>query len=224
MLPAGGHAVRRRRPSGGARPDGRRQAACSPSGKSSRQPSPPRADGPGAVMRRATTQSLAQVARCVTRLDRAGLHASAPQLTAAIGQVAVRDAISRYREDELVPAEHAAWLTVALGQMRVRDDAWARMDARAPGRAPAALDRPDPAGAARLRGRTSVAASLLSPGRQATERWPTSPLTVPSRTTARYSMALLLRRGSRLGCAAFDGAPADDPGRGRRRLRRRGSR
>jgi hypothetical protein len=82
----------------------------------------------GAAMRRATRESLAQVARCVTRLDRAGLRAPAPRLTAALGQVAVRDAIRRYREGEPVPADHAAWLTVALGQVRVRDDAWARMD------------------------------------------------------------------------------------------------
>jgi hypothetical protein len=47
---------------------------------------------------------------------------------AAVGQVAVLDAISRYRAGGLVPAEHAALLTVALRQVRVRDDAWARMD------------------------------------------------------------------------------------------------
>ena len=82
----------------------------------------------GAVMRRAARESLAQVARCVSRLDRAGMRVSAPRLTAALGQVAVRDAIRRYREGELVPTEHAAWLTVALSQVRVRDDAWARMD------------------------------------------------------------------------------------------------
>jgi len=83
---------------------------------------------PGAMMRRATRESLAQVARCVTRLDRAGMRVSAPRLTAALGQVAVCDAIRRYRKGEPVPTEHAAWLTVALGQVRVRDDAWARMD------------------------------------------------------------------------------------------------
>jgi hypothetical protein len=82
----------------------------------------------GAVMRRATREVLAQVARCVTRLDRAGGGVSAPRLTAALGQVAVRDAIRRYRDGEHVPLEHAALLAVALGQVRVRDDAWARMD------------------------------------------------------------------------------------------------
>jgi Domain of unknown function (DUF4192) len=83
---------------------------------------------PGALMRRATKESLAQVARCATRLDRAGLRVSAPRLTAALGSVAVGDAIRRYREGKPVPIEHAAWLTVALSQLRVRDDAWTRMD------------------------------------------------------------------------------------------------
>jgi hypothetical protein len=81
----------------------------------------------GAAMRRATKDSLAQVARCVSHLDEAGTHVSADRLTAALGQVAVRDAIQRYRAGGTVSAEHAAWLTVALAQVRVRDDAWARM-------------------------------------------------------------------------------------------------
>jgi hypothetical protein len=82
----------------------------------------------GAVMRRATRECLAQVARCVTRLEAAGTGVSASRLTAVVGQVAVRDAIRRYRAGDRVPLEHAALLTVALGRVRVRDDAWARMD------------------------------------------------------------------------------------------------
>jgi Domain of unknown function (DUF4192) len=82
----------------------------------------------GAAMRRATAKAHTQVARCVTRLDRAGLRVTAARLTAALGTVAVRDAISRYRDGEQVGTEHAAWLTVALRQLRVRDDAWARME------------------------------------------------------------------------------------------------
>jgi Domain of unknown function (DUF4192) len=88
----------------------------------------PKGGQPGAVMRRATRETLAQVARCVIRLNRADTPVSAPRLTAVIGQVAVRDAIRRYRAGGRVPIEHAALLTVALGQLRVRDDAWARMD------------------------------------------------------------------------------------------------
>jgi hypothetical protein len=84
----------------------------------------------GAAMRRATRESLAQVAQCVTRLEEEGTSVSAPRLTATLGQVAVRDAILRYRSGEEVTSEHAAWLTVALTELRVRDDAWARMDPR----------------------------------------------------------------------------------------------
>jgi hypothetical protein len=83
---------------------------------------------PGAAARRASKNFLTQVARCVARLDRAGMPASADRLTAALGQVVVQDAIRRYRAGEEVPVEHAAWLTVALAQVRVRDDAWARME------------------------------------------------------------------------------------------------
>ena len=82
----------------------------------------------GAAMRRATAKAHAQVARCVARLDRAGLRVTAARLTGTLGQVAVRDAIRRYRDGEQVGTEHAAWLTVALRQLRVRDDAWARME------------------------------------------------------------------------------------------------
>ena len=82
----------------------------------------------GAAMRRATAKAHAQVARCVARLDRAGLRVTAARLTAVLGTVAVRDAIRRYRDGEEVGTEQAAWLTVALRQLRVRDDAWARME------------------------------------------------------------------------------------------------
>ncbi|MGH3207103.1 MAG: DUF4192 domain-containing protein [Trebonia sp.] len=82
----------------------------------------------GAAMRHSTRQYLARVAKCANRLDRAGMHVALSRLLAAIGQVAVLGAIERYRAAGGVPAEHAALLTVALGQVRVRDDAWARMD------------------------------------------------------------------------------------------------
>jgi hypothetical protein len=83
---------------------------------------------PGAAMRRATRDCLAQVAQCLTRLDRAGMPASAPQLIAALGQIVTQDAIRRYRAGEQGPGEHTALLTLALNQVRVRDDAWARME------------------------------------------------------------------------------------------------
>jgi Domain of unknown function (DUF4192) len=82
----------------------------------------------GAAMQRATRKAHAHVGRTAARLDRAGLPVSLPRLTAALGQLAVQDAILRAREGELAGTETAAWLTVALRELRVRDDAWARMD------------------------------------------------------------------------------------------------
>jgi Domain of unknown function (DUF4192) len=82
----------------------------------------------GAAMQRATARSRARLARCVSRLDQADMRVSASRLTATLGQLAVSDAIRRCRDGELVGTEDAAWLTIALGQLRVRDDAWARMD------------------------------------------------------------------------------------------------
>ena len=81
-------------------------------------------------MRRATRQAQANRSPgawpASSRAGRAGLRAAGSPAPSA--SVAVRDAIRRYREGEPVDPEHAAWLTVALRQVRVRDDAWARMD------------------------------------------------------------------------------------------------
>jgi hypothetical protein len=86
------------------------------------------ADGElGRAMRRATHRMTARIAKSATRLNRTGEPVSVPRLTAAVGLVAVRDAIDGFRADRPVGTEHAAWLTVALRQLRVRDDAWARM-------------------------------------------------------------------------------------------------
>jgi hypothetical protein len=82
----------------------------------------------GATMRRATRESLAQFARCLSRLDRAGLGTSAPRLISVLGEVAVRGAIGHYRAGGSLAAADAALLTVALSQTRVRDDAWSRME------------------------------------------------------------------------------------------------
>jgi hypothetical protein len=78
---------------------------------------------PGAAMRRATKKWLSEIARSSSDTD-----IPASRLVAAVGQVAVSDAIRRYRAGESVPLDHAALLTVALSQLRVRDDAWARME------------------------------------------------------------------------------------------------
>jgi hypothetical protein len=82
----------------------------------------------GRAMRRSTRQALANIAQCAARMSRAGVPVPPHRLTGVLGQLAVREAIRRYRAGEPVDPEDAAWLTVALRQLRVRDDAWARMD------------------------------------------------------------------------------------------------
>jgi hypothetical protein len=83
---------------------------------------------PGTAMRRATTRALGQVDRCTARLHRAGMPVATSRLTVALGLLAVQDSIQRCRDGELPALGHAAWLTVALREIRVRDDAWARME------------------------------------------------------------------------------------------------
>ena len=106
----------------------------------------------------------------------------------------MRDAIGQCRAGQLPGTELAAWLTVALRELRVRDDAWARMD---PAHQAAhlrlwahltRLARPGYVAApGRLAGLRRLAGGRRGAGqrRPRTARWPTGP---------RYSMALLLRQ------------------------------
>ena len=93
---------------------------------------------------------------------------------------AVREAIARYRAGERSPPSTrpgSPWRSPGpRPRRRLGPDG-----PRAPDRPPAAVDRPDPAGAPRVRGGPGVAAGLLSPGKPATGRWPTSPWTGPGR-------------------------------------------
>jgi hypothetical protein len=86
------------------------------------------ADGETAMaMRRATRAAERQVARCAGRMARAGQRVGGRRLIAAVGQPMVVEAIRRYRDGGEIGIEFAAWVTVALRELRVRDDAWARM-------------------------------------------------------------------------------------------------
>jgi len=65
------------------------------------------------------------------------LAAAAPEPTASqrlvidVGRAAVRDAIGAYRGGgEITDHDELAWLSVSLADLRVRDEAWARMDPR----------------------------------------------------------------------------------------------
>ena len=86
------------------------------------------ADGePALAMRRATSAAEGQVARSIGRMGRAGRRGARRRLVAAAGQPMVAEAIRRYRCGEVIDLEFAAWVTIALRELRVRDDAWARM-------------------------------------------------------------------------------------------------
>jgi hypothetical protein len=84
---------------------------------------------PGDSMRQATRQAQDRAARLTAEANDPGGVNNARRLIAAAGLDAVRDAISAYRAGgEFSSAADAAWLSVALRELRVRDDAWARMD------------------------------------------------------------------------------------------------
>jgi Domain of unknown function (DUF4192) len=86
------------------------------------------ADGAqAAAMRSATRKTERQVAARVGRMAPVRRRIARRRLVAAVGQPMIADAIGRYRAGDAIGPESAAWLTVALRELRVRDDAWARM-------------------------------------------------------------------------------------------------
>jgi len=86
------------------------------------------ADGErAAAMQLATRKVEGQVAARVGRMARIGHRIARRRLVAAVGQPMTADAIRRYRAGGALGLEPAAWLIVALRELRVRDDAWARM-------------------------------------------------------------------------------------------------
>jgi Domain of unknown function (DUF4192) len=86
------------------------------------------ADGDQATaMRLATRKAERQLTTRVGQTTRVSHRVARRRLVAAIGQPMIVDAISRYRAGNTVGPEPAAWLTIALRELRVRDDAWARM-------------------------------------------------------------------------------------------------
>ena len=78
-------------------------------------------------MRQATKEAEEQVARAIARAARSGRKASVRRLIATVGLPAVSEGIRRYRGGRRLEPEEAAWLTVVLRDLRVRDDAWSRM-------------------------------------------------------------------------------------------------
>jgi hypothetical protein len=86
---------------------------------------------PAELMVAATRRAEEHAAQLVARVARSGRTRSGRRLIASAGLDAVAEAIRCYRRgDQLAAGSAVAWLTVALRDVRVRDDAWARMDPR----------------------------------------------------------------------------------------------
>jgi Domain of unknown function (DUF4192) len=79
------------------------------------------------AVRRAIRGVERKVTQRVGRATRAGQRIVRRRLVAAVGQPMAVDAIRRYRAGDELGPQAAAWLVVALRELRVRDDAWARM-------------------------------------------------------------------------------------------------
>jgi len=82
-------------------------------------------------MRQATRRAERHVTRLLGRVRKSARLGAARQLIATEGLAAVADMIAAYRGGGKYASDYqVAWLTVALRDVRVRDDAWARMDPR----------------------------------------------------------------------------------------------
>jgi Domain of unknown function (DUF4192) len=82
-------------------------------------------------MRQATRRAERHVARLLAKVRKSGRLGAVRHMIAAEGLAAVGAMIARYRGgDRFTSNNEIARITVALRDLRVRDDAWARMDPR----------------------------------------------------------------------------------------------
>jgi hypothetical protein len=80
-------------------------------------------------MRQATRRAEQHIAQLLARVRRSGRLGAARQMIAAEGLAAVGAMIARYRDGgRFTSDDEIARITVALRELRIRDDAWARMD------------------------------------------------------------------------------------------------
>ncbi len=80
-------------------------------------------------MRQATRRAEQHVARLLAKVRKSARLGAARQMIAAEGLAAVGAIIARYRDGgRFTTDDEIARITVALRDLRVRDDAWARMD------------------------------------------------------------------------------------------------
>jgi hypothetical protein len=85
--------------------------------------------GAAESMQQATKRMEKHVNQVITRVLQSAPLGAARNMIAAEGLAAVSDIIGIYREGgHCADDDQVAWLTVALKDLRVRDDAWARMD------------------------------------------------------------------------------------------------
>jgi hypothetical protein len=86
--------------------------------------------GPAAEsMRAATSRAEQHITTVVARLGRSSRPGEARKVIASEGLAAVSEMIALYRGDGRFSTDcQVAWLTVVLKDLRVRDDAWSRMD------------------------------------------------------------------------------------------------
>ena len=83
----------------------------------------------GESMRRATRRAEQRIAQLLAKVRRSARLGAARQMIAAEGLAAVGAMIARYRDGgRFTSDDEIARITVALRDLRVRDDAWARMD------------------------------------------------------------------------------------------------
>jgi hypothetical protein len=82
-------------------------------------------------MRQATRRAEHHVMQLLAKVRKSARLGAARHMIASEGLAAVADMITTYRAGGRFTSDYQlAWLTVALKDMRVRDDAWARMDPR----------------------------------------------------------------------------------------------
>jgi hypothetical protein len=82
-------------------------------------------------MRQATRRAEARADELVAAAVRSGRDRAVARVLTEHGLQAVRDAISTCRAGARVPDhDEAAWLALVLTDIRIRDEAWARMDAQ----------------------------------------------------------------------------------------------
>jgi hypothetical protein len=85
--------------------------------------------GAAESMRQATARALDRVSSLIVAQRSGGRGGDILQPVISAGLSAVQEVIARYQDGgRLDSDDEAAWLSVALADLRVRDDAWARME------------------------------------------------------------------------------------------------